>query len=165
MPGNPIPTALHDAIAAHRALYLRTGGAQGHIILNAAAAGGLGFSTNLLIRYTGRKSGKSFVTPLSYGQLGGEVVIVASKGGADQNPIWYLNVRQSAAIEFQIATQAFRGSWREPVGAEREKVWNFMVECYAFYANYQAATSRIIPVVMMTPIEEIPVFTESVATV
>lgn len=160
MPGNPIPTALRDTIAAHRALYLSSGGAEGHIILN-PAAGGLGFSTNLLIRYKGRKSGKTFVTPLSYGVIGGEVVIIASKGGADAHPSWYLNIRQSAGIEFQIATQAFRGTWREPAGAEREKVWNFMVACYAFYAKYQAATTRIIPIVMMKAIEEIPAFKES----
>lgn len=158
MTRDTIPEAVQDAIAAHRDLYLRSGGADGHIILGGAPQG---LTINLLIRFKGRKSGKSFVTALSYGHIGGEVVIVASKGGADEHPQWYLNLRQSAQIEFQIATQAFRGTWREPEGAEREKVWKFMVECYPFYAQYQALTSRVIPLVAIRPVERIPVFNES----
>ena len=91
-------------------------------------------------------------------------MISASKGGADQHPAWYLNICETSEIEFQIGTQAFRASWREPVGEEREKVWNYMVDCYPFYANYQASTERQIPLVMMKPIEEIEVFKESDAT-
>ena len=67
-------------------------------------------------------------------------------------------------VEFQVATQAFRGTWREPEGAEREQVWNFMVDCHPFYASYQASTERQIPLVMMKAIEEIPVFKASDAT-
>ena len=46
------------------------------------------------------------------------VVCVASKGGADHHPAWYLNVVDSKELAFQIATQAFRASWREPAGAD-----------------------------------------------
>ena len=92
------------------------------------------------------------------------MVICASKGGADHHPAWYLNIRDAAEIEFQIATQAFRATLREPEGAERRKVWDFMVECFPFYATYQASTERVIPLVMMKATESIPVFQESDAT-
>src|SRR3546814_7246734 len=79
-------------------------------------------------------------------------------------PEWYLNIVASPEIEFQIATQAFRATWREPVGAEREKVWSFFIDCHPFYANYQASTERVLPLVMFKPNETVPVFKEADAT-
>jgi len=152
-----------DFMTEHREMYLRSGGAQGHI-LDITAVGGRRFATHCMVRYVGRKSGKIFITPLCYADIGGEVVIVASKGGADHHPAWYLNIRESDEVQFQVATQAFRGTWRQPEGAEREKVWNFVVDCHPFYAQYQAATERVIPLVMMKAVEEIPVFREEDAT-
>lgn len=152
-----------DWITEHREMYLRSGGAQGHI-MDVTAVGGRSFATHCLVKYIGRKSGKVFITPLCYGDIGGEVVICASKGGADEHPAWYLNIAGSSEVEFQIATQAFRATWREPQGAERDKVWAFMVDCFPFYATYQASTSRTLPLVMMKPIEAIAVFKESDAT-
>ena len=160
MAASNLPKAVLDHIAAHRQAYLRSGGAQGHI-LDGRSMGGPFLGTNLLLKFHGRKSGKTFITPLSYGIFGGEVVIVASKGGSDEHPNWYLNLRESPEVEFQLATQAFRGTWREPQGQEREKVWSFITGYYPFYAQYQASTSRIIPVVMIQAKEEIPVFKES----
>lgn len=146
-----------DWVTEHREKYLKSGGVEGHIE-DLTAVKGRTFGTHLLLKYTGRKSGKTFITPLSYADIGGEVVIVASKGGADAHPAWYLNLVEQPQVQFQIATQAFRGTWREPEGAEREKVWNFMVDCYPFYADYQGWTERTIPLVMMKPAESIPVF-------
>jgi deazaflavin-dependent oxidoreductase (nitroreductase family) len=106
----------------------------------------------LLLRYVGRKSGKTMITPLIYGDIGGEVVIVASKGGADHHPAWYLNVKDGKELSFQIATQAYRATWREPQGAERSKVWEFMVSVFPPFEKYQASTAREIPLVMMSAI-------------
>ena len=158
-----ISAVRRDWVSEHREKYLRSGGAEGHIE-DITAVGGKAFGTHLLLKYTGRKSGKVFITPLCYGDIGGEVVIVGSKGGADNHPEWYLNLIAKPEVEFQIATQAFRGTWRQPEGAEREKVWNFMVDCFPFYASYQASTARTIPLVMMQVGEAIPVFRESDAT-
>jgi deazaflavin-dependent oxidoreductase (nitroreductase family) len=152
-----------DWMTQHREMYLQSGGAKGHI-MDLTAVGAHSFGSHCMIKYRGRKSGKVFITPLCYGAIGGEVVIVASKGGADEHPAWYLNIRDTTEVEFQIATQAFRATWREPTGAERDKVWDFMVSCYPFYANYQASTERQIPLVMMKPVAEIDVFKESDAT-
>jgi deazaflavin-dependent oxidoreductase (nitroreductase family) len=89
------------------------------------------------------------------------VVICASKGGADESPQWYHNVRAAETVDFQIATQAFRATCREPEGAEREKVWAFMVDCFPFYGVYQTLTARMIPLMLMKAVESIPVFSEA----
>jgi len=135
----------------HLDLYLKSGGAEGHI-MDVTDIGGRKLTTMLLLKYVGRKSGTTMITPLIYGDIGGEVVIVASKGGADHHPAWYLNVLASKELSFQIATQAYRASWREPNGAERAKVWDFMVGVFPPYQAYQAATAREIPLVMMSVI-------------
>ena len=158
-----ISAVRRDWVTEHRESYLRSGGAEGHI-MDITPVGGRYFATHCLIRYRGRNSGKIFITPLTYADIGGEVVVCGSKGGADQHPDWYLNLIASPEVEFQIATQAFRGTWREPEGAERSKVWDFFIDCHPFYADYQASTSRILPLVMMQAVEPIPVFRESDAT-
>jgi deazaflavin-dependent oxidoreductase (nitroreductase family) len=158
-----ISAVRRDWVAEHREMYLGSGGAQGHI-MDITAVGGRSFATHCMIKYRGRKSGKIFITPLCYADIGGEIVIVASKGGADHHPEWYLNLREMPEVEVQIATQAFRATWREPQGAEREKVWGFVVDCHPFYAQYQASTSREIPLVMLKPVEQIAVFRKEDAT-
>ena len=152
-----------DWISEHREIYLQSGGAQGHI-MDITAVGGRYLGTHCLVKYIGRNSGKVFITPLCYGAIGGEVVIVASKGGADDHPEWYKNIIARDRVDFQLATKAFTASWREPVGAEREKIWQFMVDCHPFYATYQALTARLIPLLMMQAITPIAVFQESDAT-
>ena len=158
-----IREARRDWSVEHRERYLRSGGALGHVE-DLTAVGGHVFSAHLMIRYRGRKSGKVYITPLCYGGIGGEVAIIGSKGGADHHPEWYLNLREMAELEFQVATQAFRATWREAQGAERGKVWAFMVDGYPFYANYQASTSRVLPVILLKAIAPAPVFREEDAT-
>lgn len=152
-----VRAARGDWVTEHREKYLKSGGVEGHIE-NLLPVGGHDFGTHLLLKYKGRKSGKVFITPLCYADIGGEVVICASKGGADTHPAWYLNLIEEPTVDFQIATQAFRGTWREPEGAEREKVFAFMVDCFPFYGNYQASTDRVLPLVMIKAVHPIPVF-------
>lgn len=150
-------------MAQHREMYVTSQGLEGHI-MDVTDVGGLPFTTHCLIRYTGRKSGKTFITPLIYGDIGGEVVLVASKGGADTHPAWYLNILDSETVDFQIGGQAYRASWREPEGANREKLWNFMVDIYPPYADYQVSTDRVIPLIAMKAVEEIERFKMEDAT-
>jgi deazaflavin-dependent oxidoreductase (nitroreductase family) len=158
-----ISTVRRDWVSEHREMYLESGGAQGHI-MDITPVGGRSFATHCLLRYTGRKTGRVFITPLCYADIAGEVVICASKGGADHHPAWYLNLVGQADVEFQIATQAFRGTWREPAGAEREKIWSFLVDCHPFYAGYQESTDRLLPLVLLKAETLIPVFKTSDAT-
>ncbi|RYD54142.1 MAG: nitroreductase family deazaflavin-dependent oxidoreductase [Verrucomicrobiaceae bacterium] len=155
------PTAvLNNWIVEHREIYIRSGGVEGHIV-DLTAVGGRSFSTHCLVKHRGRKSGKIFITPLSYADIGGEVVICASKGGSDVHPAWYLNLIAAEQVEFQIATQAFRATWREPEGEERDRVWAFVIGSFPFYADYQASTSRLIPLVMMKAIDPVERFVEA----
>ena len=154
------PAGTFEWVKEHRRLYLRSGGARGHI-MDITGAGGYPFGTHCMIRYKGRRSGRTMINALCYGAIAGEVVICASKGGADDSPQWYHNILASETVDVQIATQAYRCTWREPEGGEREKVWAFMVDCYPFYATYQTRTARIIPLVLLKPTLAIPVFSEA----
>ncbi len=158
-----IRSARGDWAAEHRLRYLQSGGADGHIE-DLTPVGGRPFATNCLLKYHGRKSGRTFITGLTYADIAGEVVICGSKGGADKHPDWYLNLIAQPEVEFQIATQAFRGTWREPEGDERAKIWTFFVDCHPFYIPYQASTSRLLPLVLLQAVTPIPVFKESDAT-
>jgi len=154
------PPGMHDWQEQHLRNYLRSGGTEGHFY-DFGPINGEGYQPICLIKHVGRKSGRTLIVPLIYGMVEGEIVIVASKGGAPAHPGWYLNIAASSEIEVQVATQAFRASWREPAAAERQRVWDQMVAIYPPYAEYQQATDRLIPLVMMKPVSAIPVFTEA----
>lgn len=146
-----------DWMEQHLAEYLESGGTRGHIV-DVSSVGGRELTTHCLIRYRGRTSGRTYIKPLIYGNVGGEIVIVASKGGADTHPEWYLNIRASQTIDVQIATQAFEATWQEPEDTERHNVWEYMCHLYPPYIKYQRSTSRHIPLVMLTAVRPIEVF-------
>jgi deazaflavin-dependent oxidoreductase (nitroreductase family) len=147
-----------DWMQEHLSMYLDSGGARGHIV-DLSAVGGRELTTHCLIKYVGRKSGKTYIKPLIYGNVAGEIVIVASKGGADTHPEWYLNILASETIGVQIATQAFEATWREPEATERHGVWEYMSHLYSPYVSYQRSTSRHIPLVMLKTVRPLDVFT------
>jgi len=144
----------------HLKQYLSSGGAQGHII-DFSHVSERNMLPTLLLQTTGRKSGRRSVLPLIYGVYAGEWVIIASKGGSPEHPAWYLNMLGQKEVQFQVGTQAFRATWRSPEGTERKQVWDYMATLYPPYNDYQTgAAGRIIPVVMMKPTGEVPVFRE-----
>jgi deazaflavin-dependent oxidoreductase (nitroreductase family) len=153
-----IESSRRDWTGEHLRTYLASRGTEGHIV-DLREIGGLRFTTTLLLSVIGRKSGQARITPLIYGGIGGEIVVVASKGGADVHPQWYQNLKSNAQVSVQVGTQAFRASWREPQGAERARVWNFMEANYPPYKDYQAATQREIPLVMLTALQSIDALT------
>lgn len=149
-----VERATLEFVAQHKKAYLSSGGRDGHI-LDYRHLGGHRFTTCLLLETVGRKSGERRVTPLIYGDTGGEVVIIASKGGADVHPAWYLNITAATEATIQIGGQAFRATWREPAGEERAAIWQFMTGVYPPYRDYQAATNREIPIVCFAPGDEV----------
>lgn len=143
----------------HRAQYLASGGSQGHIV-DMSHAGAPGMAPTLLLKTTGRKSGKTQISPLIYGIYGREWVVVGSKGGAPEHPAWYLNLKEMTETEFQVGTQAFKTKWREAEGEERQKIWDYIGQVYPPYADYSGgAGDRVIPVILLRPTEEVAVFT------
>ncbi len=146
-----------DWTAEHRRQYIESDGREGHIV-NLVEIGGLSFTTCLLLDTVGRKTGERRIQPLIYGDTGGEVIVVASKGGADVHPAWYFNILAADEVGFQIGGQAFSATWRELEGAEREDVWDFMVKLYPPYEDYQAGTERQIPLIALKPVKSIEPF-------
>lgn len=146
-----IPENLPDWIRDHVALYLKDGEA-GHY-WDAALGGGEGMLTTLLLFTTGRKSGKRSIIPLIYRPTGdGGYCVIASKGGAPAHPAWFLNLEANPGVQVQVANEKFDAVARVAQGAEREKLWQLMVDYYAPYTDYQAATQRQIPVVVLDPV-------------
>ena len=142
----------------HRALYLRSGGQAGHIV-DLTHAGARGLLPTLLLRTTGRRSGRTQIVPLIYGIYGDEWVVVGSKGGSPEHPAWFLNLTASPEAAMQVATQAFAVEWRIAEGEERGAVWAYMQHVYPPYAEYQTATDgRVIPLVLLKPAAELPPF-------
>ena len=102
---------------------------------------------------TGRKSGQPravmLTSPL---QEGSTVVIVASRGGDDQNPAWFLNLRDDPHVEVSL-----KGAPKQPMTArvataeERARMWPKIVADHKNYGGYQKRTEREIPLVLLEP--------------
>jgi deazaflavin-dependent oxidoreductase (nitroreductase family) len=154
----PTMEMMQNWASDHLTSYLESGGAKGHI-MDMSFLGGYRYEPMLLLRYKGRKSGKTMITGLGYAQFGPEVVVMASLGGADFHPQWYLNLEAGSPIAFQIATQAFNATWRLPANAEeKEQVWTWMIRSNPLFGNYRKLSKRDIPLIIMQPLEDIPVF-------
>lgn len=106
----------------------------------------------LLLTTTGRRSGRPHTTALTYLTEGAHYAVVASNGGAPHHPAWYHNLRAHPEAQIQVGPIAYRVHAREAIGAERERLWNRMVQLYAGYRGYQTRTTRQIPVVVLEPI-------------
>jgi deazaflavin-dependent oxidoreductase (nitroreductase family) len=143
------------AMDNHLKDYLATGGKQGHL-WDTSPWGGRGLTPTLVLKVTGRKSGKPQMLPLIYAPWGDEYVIIGSKGGAKDHPYWYLNLIARPNLEFQVGGKCWHATWREAKGEERSKIWDYMVVQYPPYTDYQAHTQREIPVVLLKPGMEIP---------
>ncbi len=126
-----------------------------HRTLLKVSAGRLGWRAGgmpvLELTTTGRKSGEPRTVMLtSPVQQGNAIVIVASRGGDDQHPAWFLNLRDHPDVEV-----AFAGKPRESMRArvataeERAELWPRVTSAYKGYANYQTKTEREIPLVML----------------
>ena len=97
----------------------------------------------------GRRSGKPRRLALIYGQDGDRYIVVASKGGADQHPEWYLNLRDNPNVQVQVLGDRFRATARTATAEEHQVLWPRMVEIWPDYAKYQAKTDRQIPLIIL----------------
>ncbi len=126
----------------HVERYRATDGAEGHDWNGTSV---------LLLTTTGRKSGEKRTTPLIYGRSGDDYLIVASKGGADEPPAWYLNLQANPDdVEIQVKADRFKVRHRVAEGSERERLWKLMNEVWPDYDAYQTKTDRQIPVVVLS---------------
>ena len=103
----------------------------------------------LLLTTTGRKSGEDRTTPLIYGEDDGSFVVVASKGGAPDDPAWMKNLREDPEASVQVAADKFDARARAATGEERDRLWTRMAEIWPAYEDYATRTDRLIPVVVL----------------
>ena len=104
-----------------------------------------------LLTTTGRKSGQPRVSPLYFHRYGDIVVVAASKGGSDKNPMWYLNLKADPKVKVQIKKEVLDLNARDATDDERAKYWPKLVEMYPSYNDYQSWTDRVIPLVVCEP--------------
>lgn len=124
----------------HVRRYVETNGEEGHIWSGATA---------LILTTTGRRSGEERSTPLIYGRHGDDYLVVASRGGADHHPAWYLNLEASPDVQVQVKGDRFAARARTATPGEKPELWRTMLAQWPDYDRYQRRTRREIPVVVL----------------
>jgi deazaflavin-dependent oxidoreductase (nitroreductase family) len=104
----------------------------------------------IVVTSVGNKTGKLRKTPLMRVEHEGEYALVASLGGAPQNPVWYHNLKKNPHVELQDGPVKKDYIAREVSGEERDIWWERSVAAFPEYANYQKKTDRVIPVFVLT---------------
>lgn len=139
-------TEVHDSpsswVADHIQKYVETDGEQGHIWNGVPT---------LLLTTKGRKTGELRRTALIYGKHGSSYLVVASKGGADDAPAWYLNLSANPEVQLQIGPEVLNARARTATEEEKPELWSRMAEIWPDYDEYQTKTQRPIPVVVLDP--------------
>ena len=105
----------------------------------------------LLLRTTGRKTGRQRTAALLYHRDGDTYVVVGSKGGSDTPPAWLLNLEATPDVEVQVGTRPFPARARIVSDPERRRLWPEVTRLYPQYDRYQSQTRRVIPLVILTP--------------
>ena len=135
----PSPSAFaRDQVEA----YERSGGQEGNTLMDTGMP-------VIIVTSRGAKTGKLRKTPLMRVEHDGEYALIASKGGAPTNPVWYHNLSADpAAVMIQDGPEPFDARVREVTGEERAVWWERAVAAFPPYAGYQTQTDREIPVLV-----------------
>lgn len=132
-------------LRVHQAIYDLSDGRVGHHMLGVPC---------LLLRTTGRRTGKSRTSALVYARDGEDYVVVASLGGSDRAPAWLHNVRSQPRVGVQVGRRRFPASATvvEQHAEDYTRLWRLVNQVNrGRYDRYQAKTSRSIPLVRLTP--------------
>jgi F420H(2)-dependent quinone reductase len=138
-------SAPRPILSAHRWLYERSDGRIGHGLIGAPT---------LLLKTTGRRSGKPRTSALVYARDGKKIVLAASNEGSNRHPAWLHNVRAHPHLEVQIGRRRLRGHAAVVDAADPyyPRLWPLMNSTnHGRYDHYQSQTSRPIPLVVITP--------------
>jgi deazaflavin-dependent oxidoreductase (nitroreductase family) len=120
---------------------------------NDGKVGGQFESANLLLlTTTGAKSGQPRLSPLAYFRVDGKLLILGSFAGADVNPAWVHNLRANPSARVEIGNESSDVTARELPLAERDELFPKITAVAPGFAEYQARTSRIIPVFELQPV-------------
>jgi deazaflavin-dependent oxidoreductase (nitroreductase family) len=126
-------------------LYESSGGTQGTTLLDTGMP-------CVLVTHTGNKTGGIRKIPLMRVAVGGNYVLIGSMGGQPKNPVWVYNLRANPDVQIRDKTQVFAMRAREVSDeTERATLWAAAAAAYPPYDDYQAKTTRIIPVFVAEP--------------
>ena len=143
---NPVVETIgRGFLALHQGLYMATDGRIGHRMLVVPC---------LLLRSTGRRTGKERTNALVYAKDGNGYVVVGSNGGSDRAPGWFHNVRAKPEVEVQIARKRMPARARvvEKGDADYDRLWRLVNDKNrGRYDGYQKNTERPIPLVVLEP--------------
>ncbi|MFI5757692.1 nitroreductase family deazaflavin-dependent oxidoreductase [Streptomyces sp. NPDC051569] len=103
----------------------------------------------LLLDYRGRRTGQLRRTVLIYGRDGDDYLIVASKGGADTPPLWYLNLEADPDVRLRVGPERFSARAETVSSQEKARLWPGLVAVFAPYEEYQKRRKRDIPVIRL----------------
>jgi F420H(2)-dependent quinone reductase len=123
-------------------IYKVSGGKLGGTFQNAPVA---------LLTTTGRKTGEPRVSPLLFLREGNRVILVASRGGSDKHPLWYLNLKANPKVSVQIKDDVLALQARDATEEEREAYWPKLDAMYPSFGDYRSWTDRVIPVIICDP--------------
>jgi deazaflavin-dependent oxidoreductase (nitroreductase family) len=133
---------------SNRLMHLFT---RGHVEMYRRTSGKLGGGEHLLILTTnGRKTGKKRSTPVFYFRDGENYIIIASAGGAKNDPLWWLNLQNTPQANIQIGDKFLLVTARQAEGEERQRLWSIIAADYKNFVSYQKRTSRVLPVIILT---------------
>ncbi len=104
----------------------------------------------LLLTTTGAKSGLARTSPMMYLPDGDRLVVFASKAGAPTNPDWYHNLVANPSATVELGSESFEVDAHVTAGAERDELYARQAALYPGFAEYEAKTDRVIPVVALT---------------
>lgn len=128
---------------AHIAVYRCTNGKLGADLLGMPAA---------LLTTIGRKSGEPRTTATLCLRDGARVILPASFGGRDGNPLWYLNLKANPEVRVQVRDEHLTMKARDATEEERRRYWPVLIKMYPPYEGYRDATDRVIPLVVCEPV-------------
>ena len=119
---------------------------------NEGKVGGQFVNTPLLLLHTtGAKSGLPRINPVAYLADGNRLVVFASKGGAPTNPDWYYNLVANPEVSVEVGTEQFKARATVAAEPERTRLFDKMAAINPGFAKYQRNTTRLIPVIVLTP--------------
>jgi F420H(2)-dependent quinone reductase len=110
---------------------------------------GIGAAPFILLTTRGRKTGRLRTTPVLYLEDGGDFIVIASFGGNDMHPAWYLNLKEHPEAAIVIRGERRRVSSREITIEEKKLIWPRLVKLYPQFSLYQQRTSREIPLMRL----------------
>jgi deazaflavin-dependent oxidoreductase (nitroreductase family) len=103
----------------------------------------------LLLTTRGAKSGQLRTTPMMYIPDGDRLLVIASNNGAPTHPDWYRNLIAHPTVTVEFKSEIFDATAIVMEGAERERLWNKVVQQYPFFVEHQAKTTRQIPLIAL----------------